>query len=227
MKSIRWYSAQLPTSIRSLAAKMKAMPFTKESYDGFVIDRVRDKTLEARYIEKYSYQEKIVDPFGGEQAFERTVYRQIEFTLCSEFPQIEIIDSPRSVRPLINKLAAMSGFSMAISPVSADVLKWASLIGKNTGVKVVVDSLQLAGLELEEGVIAKALIKGDKDVRDAVRLITKNKPYALEKIHLKMSLGNKLVPIFIAHNGTAKYPEDYDTELLPVLRKSLPVDELS
>ena len=53
MNRVRWLNAQWPSSMRTIGNKLKAMPFSEDSMDGFAIERVRDDFIEGRYIEKY------------------------------------------------------------------------------------------------------------------------------------------------------------------------------
>ncbi len=52
---------------------------------------------------------------------------------------------------------------------------------KITGQKIVVDSLQVSGVALGEGITGKILLKGDRDVREAIDNIVGGKKYNLER----------------------------------------------
>lgn len=221
MKRVRWLGAQWPVSMRILAAKMKTQLFTPESFDGFVIERVRENSIEALYIEKLIYQETITDPFGKEEVFDRVVYRNIEFTLFSEFPNIELRDAHRSTREFVNKLLELCNFSVAIEPVTVDLLDWVEAFQKNINQKTMIDSLQVSGLELEVGVSAKILLKGDRDVREALQHLSAKRKFVLEKVQVKIPVGQQVIPIHMSNFGTAKIPDDHLNDFLHVLRMSL------
>lgn len=221
MKRVRWLGAQWPVSMRTLAAKMKTQLFTPESLDGFVIERVREDSIEAHYIEKLSYQETITDPFGKEEVFDRVAYRNIEFTLFSEFPNIELRDAHRSTREFLNRLLELCNFSVAIEPVTLDLLDWVEAFQKNISQKTMIDALQVSGLELEAGVSAKILLKGNKDVREALQHLSAKRKFVLEKVQVKIPIGQQIIPIHMSNSGTAKIPEDHLNDFLHVLRESL------
>lgn len=221
MKRVRWLGAKWPISMRILAAKMKTQLFTPESFDGFVIERVREDSIEAQYIEKVSYQETVTDPFGKEEVFDKVAYRNIQFTLFSEFPNIELRDAHRSTREFLNKLLELCNFSVAIEPVTLDLLDWVEAFQQNISQKITIDSLQVSGLELEAGVSAKILLKGNKDVREALQHLTDKKKFILEKVQVKIPVGQQIIPIHMSSSGTAKIPEDYLNDFLHVLRASL------
>ena len=223
MKRVRWLSAQWPISMRSLAEKMKKQIFTPGSFDGFVIERVRDDSLEACYIEKLSYQETITDPFGKEDVFDRVTYRKIEFTLFSDFPQIELRDAHRNTREFLSKILDLCDFSVAIEPTTINLLDWVDVFQNKISHKVVIDSLQISGLELEPGVSAKMLLKGNKDVREALQHLSDNKKFVLEKVQVKMMAKDKTISIHMSDSGIAKIPDEHFNDLLQVIRESLSV----
>lgn len=222
MKRVRWLNARWPSSMRTIGNKLKAMPFTEESMDGFAVERVRDDFIEGRFIEKFIYQEVIADPFGKEEVIERTGYRSTDFTLFSLFPYIELRNGQRSIKEFVNGLLQACNFNLVVSPITANLLDWVTSFQNSLGQKIMVDSLQVSGVELEEGITGKILLKGNKDVREAIDNIVEGKRYILEKVQVKLNVSGKNISIHLANNGTAKTPPDYTSDLLPLLRQSLP-----
>jgi len=223
MKRVRWLSATWPVPMRVLGSRMKDFTFTPDSFDGFVIERIRDNSIEASFIEKVAYSEVTTDPFGKEDVFERVIYRSVSFSLFSEFPHIEIKDSQRSTKEFISKLLELCNFSLTVSPISANLFDWVECLEMNLEQTIFVDSLQLSGLVLEEGISAKILLKGNKDVREAVTHFAPNNNFNLEKFQVKVKMDQKSIPIHLSSTGAATIPPDYFEELLPVIRASLPL----
>ena len=222
MKRVRWLSAKWPVSMRTLGARMKTQIFTPESFDGFVIERIRDSSIEAHFIEKMTFQETTTDPFGKVEIIDRIAYRDIEFTLFSDFPNIELRNSQRSTKEFVSKLLELCNFSLTLNPVSVNLLEWVQAIQRQTQQKLLVDSLQISGLELEEGVSAKVLLKGDKDVREAMQHLSIRKKFTLEKMQVKIPMGSQTVPVHLANTGSVKIPVDHFNDLVPILRSTLP-----
>lgn len=222
MKRIRWLSAEWPISLEIMAARIKKHAFTSESSDGFIVERTRDTFIEARYIEKLSYQESVKDPFGNEEHYDRIIYRQIAFNLLSKYPNIELIDAPRSTNAYISKLLELSDFSLSINALQVNLLDWIDRFQSHIKNNVVIDLLQIAGIELEHGVIARILIQGDKDVRNALNRFISNKKYILEKVQFKIPDGRRTLSMHLANNGCAKIPDEVFEDYLPMLRISLP-----
>lgn len=223
MKRVRWLSAEWSTSMRSIGANMKSMPFTEDSIDGFAIERIREDFVAGRFIEKYAYEEINSDPFGRDEVVERVGYRSTEFVLYNQFPHVEIHDGQRSIKDFVNRLLETCNFNLIISPVAVNLLDWISAFQKKTDQKLTVDSLQVSSVKLEEGIIAKILLKGDRDVREAIDRVVKDKKYVLEKLQAKIILNGVRVTVHLANNGCVKVPIDHATELLPLLRATIPV----
>lgn len=223
MKRIRWLYAQWPTSMRTIGNKMKSMPFTEDSIDGFAIERIREEFIAGRFIEKYAYEEINSDPFGIDQVVERTGYRSTEFILYRQFPHIEILDGQRSIKDFVNRLLETCNFNLAIAPVAVNLLDWIAAFQIQTDQKLTVDSLQVSSVELEKGIVAKILLKGDRDVREAIDRVVKDKKYVLEKLQVKMYLSGTRVTVHLANNGCVKVPIDHVAELLPLLRATIPL----
>lgn len=221
MRRVRWLKAQWPVTIRTLAAKMKTQLFTPDSFDGFVIERVRDDFIEAHYIEKLNYKETVTDPFGNEESFDRITYRRIDFTFFSEFPHIELRDAHRSTREFLSKVLELCNFSVAVEPITVDLLLWVETLQKQLGKKVIVDSLQVAGLELEPEISAKILLKGGKDVRDALKQLSGRRKSTLEKIQVKIPVGQFVFPIHMSNSGIARIPEEHLNDYIQIVRQSL------
>lgn len=222
MRRVKWFGAEWPVSIRSLASRMKAHPFTEERSNGFLIDRVRDSFINGRYVEKITFEEILTTPFGQENRFERTEYRQVEFNLFSIFPNVELWDAPRSTQGFVSRLLEMNNFNMTLNPLHVDVLDWAKAIQGRIKSKLLIDEIQIAGLELEPGVSAKISLRSEKDVREALARLTKGKSFELERVHATIRREDLISTILLTSSASAKLDEGQEESILEALRVSLP-----
>lgn len=222
MKRIRWLSAEWSAPLRILASRMKADAFTQDSYDGFLVERVRDTYIEARYIERLAYQETLTDPFGNEEFFDRVTYRQVAFNLFADFPNIELWDAPRNIQAFVSRLLELSDFSLSVDHLQVNLLDWVEAFRREVQKDVIIDSVQIGGLEIQDGINAKVLVRGNKDVRKALEHFTLGKRYTLEKLQLKALFFKRMVSVHLVNNGSAKIPDEVTDDLLPLLRISLP-----
>ncbi|AXL78686.1 TPA: hypothetical protein ACGJ7L_004465 [Pseudomonas aeruginosa] len=222
MKRFRWFKVEWPSSIRTLAKRIAKRPFNEESGHGFFVDRVRDDFLEARYVEKIEYTDIVTDPFGNELKFDRVEFRHTIFRASSFAPGLELIDPPRSVQALMNRLSEAVDFEVAITPVSLDVLKWATLFQESGSVSAEIDSLQIGALEIEKGIVAKVLVKGDRDVRAACDVLTHDRKFSIEKVQLRLSNPYRKTTVVLSGTGAAVFSSDtLAEELLSPLRIAL------
>lgn len=221
MKRFRWFQVEWPTSIRTLAKRIKLRTFDGELGHGFFIDRVRDDFLEARYVERVEYTDVVVDPFGKELTFERVEFRQTLFRASSSAPGLELIDPPRNVQALMNRLSETVDFEVAITPAIVDVLAWAAVLQNVGGVSSVVDSLQIGSLEIEPGIVAKVVIKGDRDVRAACTALTNDRKFAVEKIQLRLASPHRGTVVLSTSGSAALSSEDSVEQLIQPLRMAL------
>jgi hypothetical protein len=222
MKRVRWFGADWRSSFRTLATKMLANPFNASSLDGFIVDRVRENTISGRYVEKMSFQERTVDPFGEEHVADRTLYRQLEFSLARTFPNVEFLDAPRGTGGYVSRLLEFSDFTISVWPMAVDPLRWAEIFQAAIKKKMTVVSLQVSELEIESGIAAKVIISGDRDVRNAIKLVTRSKGYQLDKVQLVVFEGSTAVPIQLTSSAAVRIDETFLNDFLPALRSSLP-----
>lgn len=205
-----------------LAKRLKSRAFGNEQSEGFVLDRVRDDYLEATFVEKVEYDDRVIDPFGVESNFHRVEYRKCEFKASLAGPGLELVDAPRSVQAMISRLAEATEFSLAISPLSVNVLAWAAGVQRCLNVVGVVDSVQVGAVELSRGVQAKAIIKGPSDVLDAANRLVEGKKHIIEKVQLRFA-APKRATVLLTNVGVARFEHDPPEEFLVAVRTSLPL----
>lgn len=217
-----WFSAQWSLPIQTIAVRLKNNKFTHQNVDGFIVDRVREKSIEGRYIEKFSFQERIIDPFGDEIFFDRVSYQTVEFVLFEDFPNIEICNSPRSTNSYTSRLLEICDFDLAITDIETDLIKWVENFKAITSEKITVDCIQINDIEIDFGIKAKILVKGDKDVMNALNTFTLGKRYKIEKIQLRLPFRDKVISINLSKNASVKIPDIALDDIMPLIRRSIP-----
>lgn len=199
---------------------MRAKAYTDQNNDGFLLDRTREEKIEGRYIEKYNYTETIRDPFGQELRFERTAYRQVEFTLHREYPQLEIRNAPRATNAFMSRLGELTDFTIGTSPINANVLDWAHQLQTYSGQQLIIERVQLDDLPITEHIIATMMLASDRDIRPVLQNIINGRGHHVAYIRVKLRSDTGEATLQLAHNGTAKL-DDGAEHLLPALRKAL------
>lgn len=221
MTRIRYLSASWPNSVRNLATKLKSSLFSLDSDAGFIIDRARDGFVDARHIERYSFTDRQIDPFGQEFTTERVAFTETKFSVYASEPLLEVVDSPRGLQTFINKLAEVNDFNVGISPIGVDVLEWSARIEAELNYEMIIDSIQISDLEVEQGTSAKVIIKGERDVRSALKKIANGKKYTVEKAKIRYQ-GYNAGSIFFANTASLKFSLDTSPpDFLAKARKAL------
>lgn len=222
MNRVKWLDAKWPFNMRKLGSRLKEMSFSDETPDGFVIERIRDDFIEGRFIEKCNLREVVIDPFGREGVQERIAYHTTNFTLFSQYPFIEVRNSQRSIKEFLGRLLEACNFALVVRPITVELLDWVDNFQKLVDHHILVDSIQVSGVKLDEGISGKILLKGEKDVRFAIIDILKDKKYSIDKLQLRINLHGRNVVIHLGSNGSIKIHSDLTIEFSSLLRASLP-----
>ncbi|WP_143148459.1 hypothetical protein [Nitrosospira sp. Nsp11] len=203
-----------------LAKRLKTKAFQSELTDGFVLDRVRDEFVEARFVERIEYDDTVTDPFGAEVVFHRVEYRQCEFRATKDGPGLELLDAPRSIQTMVSRLLEISDFSLAINPVSVDVLAWAVAVQKHLSTPGMVDSLQISDLSLNLGITVNAVVKGSSDVLEATTILIGGRKHTIEKLQLTLP-GAKQSRMILTNAAGVKLHKGAPDQVLDAIRLAL------
>jgi hypothetical protein len=200
---------------------MRQSAFTDTSKDGFLLDRTREDRIEGRYIEKLTYQETFSDPFGQEMKFDRVSYRQVQFTIYRDFPQLELRDAPRSLQAFIAKLLAITDFAMTAAPLTVEVMAWAAALRDLLDAEISIETVQLSEIAVAPDTVGTLLLKGKRDVRKAMKELVAGRAHIVDKAGVSWTNERETVKVNLSSAGAAKV-DRLDDDLLAVLRKSFP-----
>lgn len=217
----RWFAAKWPSTMRTLARRLKDMSFSEPLSVGFVVDRVRDEFIEARYIERLEFDEEVVDPFGKEQTYHRIEYKQTRFRAAVEGPGLELIDPSRSSQAFFGRLAEACEFSLAVAALDIDVVAWSKSLQRNLRSSGTVDFLQIGALELDIGVVGKVVLRGNADVLATGTRLVAGRKHSVERLQIRLG-AQHTTPVLLTSSAAVKLDREPSDELLAALRTSLP-----
>lgn len=221
MTRIRWMHFDCRSSALSISKAISAAAFTPSSSHGFLVDRVREDYFEARYIEKVEYLETILDPFDNEISQKRVEYRKVSFRMSDGYPNLELYNLPRGSNGLLNKLTEMTQFLYPVNSIDVDTMLWLGTLQEVLDMNLLVDSLEVGSIMLGEGVVAKATISGDRDVRASTAAFTQNRKHEIEKLQFKLPRPLR-GSIALSSSGSARITSmGQDSKLVSALRRSL------
>lgn len=221
MTRMRWLSAKWPLTIRKIAAKMKVVQFTQDGLDGFVVERVRESSIEGQYFEKVNYEQTIIDPFGGEVIVSRIEYKRTRFRLLATFPQIEVWDAPRSIQAFATRLAELNDFSVAIAPIDVDVGKWIEAFRRQCSHDITLQAIQAGQVLFEGGVTGTLLLKGDDAIHETLQRVVGKRSHRIERAFVRLEQENGHVSIQFSRDGSARLSGKMVEEFFEVLRTTL------
>lgn len=203
MKRLSWLSVANAGTAKDFQQYFKKAQYSGEALDGFVVSRIRENSIDAKFVERLESVETVVDPFGNELKYSRVDFRQTEFRLLLSEQYLELHDAPRGSSSFISRLGEVTGFRIAIGRIEANVMAWAKSFERLANAKCVIDSIQVAGLELADGVSAKIVLKGEKDVRPALRELVGKRHVSIEKVQLHLT-DSPGASIILTRTGAAK-----------------------
>jgi len=221
MNRLRWLEMDLPFSLRTLANRLKSFPFTSETIEGFLVDRVRDTHIEARHVEKVFITDTIADPLGDQQVYQRTEYRQTTFRVATGYPELELTDSPRGIQAFTSRMAEICDFKVSIAGLEIDVLLWAEKLMKIFPEQFAMIGAQASGIALEEGVTARIVLAGTVDVRQALTRMTRGQHEGTDKVQLRFGRAGSSTKVVLGSDGTSKILTETTEDLKNALRQSL------
>lgn len=220
MNRRRWLRVQWPFDMRTLAERLRSLPFTATAQSGFIIDRFRPESLEARFVERQEISQVVESPLGEIVTYERTEFREIGFVSQYEASSLEIIDPPRSITVFLSRLSEACEFKVAIGAISVDVVDWCERVSFMLGQKSEIVMCQLRDVRLTERITASAVLKGNSDVREATQLLVNGAPYINEKIKIKFN-EPPLCSLILTRQGAAALDKIATDSMLEALRNSL------
>lgn len=227
MSKVKWLSADLDVSARQLARLLQQAQFTKDSEEGFVVDRARRNSIEARYVQRVNVTEVIVDPFGNEAEFSSVKYSEQHFFIADDLPCIELRQGVRHLHACLALLSQTTDFRIAVTPVKVDVNHWLEVFAASTSMPFTVDAFQVGSIAFSDGASARALVKaGRGDAQTALKSLTSARPYVIEKVRVKHQRVDHRGTVVLASSGTASttgFSIEEDTHVLEALRNSLSV----
>lgn len=220
MTRYAWYKANWPYSMRELATRLQAEPFTSSTDEGFFVERVRENALSAIFYRKIVTTQERQDPFGKTTIAEDILYQEVKF-LASKGPLgLTLTNPPRGIQRFVAKMLQVCEFNLTVGGVSADVLLWADFLQQTLEVEGYIDTMQLGEVALDGGAVARVVVRGLKDVREpSLRLIPQS--HTVEKVQLRLRGQFSGSSIVLGRGGVAKVSSRETQQLGDAIDRSL------
>lgn len=187
--------------------------FNQASSWGFKYHKKRNGYIHADYIEKQLIKERIVDPFGVETEYERTVYNKIEFILRIDTPNILIFAPPRTHRRAINQLAQFTDYSIAILNKQADLYKWVDAISE-IGYQGELVKINIDPIKFSENTLGKITLTGDKELKSTCQKLIDDASFSLKNVRVRFNHKTGLPDVDLFSNGKVCFNKSVDMSVI-------------
>jgi len=215
----RWYRATWPFALETLAKRLRAAEFSYSSGEGYIVDRWRKDTLEARYVQKLEVEEELVDPFGERILNRRTAFYETRFAV-TQGGLLEVIDPGRGTQRFVSSLLEVTDFSLVIEPLRIDLDEWTRRLSDHLDAPHFVSLVQIAKVPLGPGISGKFVFEGPEDVRRVASEFMGRLKGEQQKLQVVVG-GEQAAIITLSANASARVSRDNDT-LAAAVRKSVP-----
>lgn len=206
------YNQQVHSKIESEILRNE---FNEGSTWGFRVLTRRQHYLQAVYIEKKTFIEKIIDPFGNTSEFERVAYNQMDFQLSITPPQILIFQPPRNYRKLINQLAQCVDYTIAIENRNVKLFDWVKML-INQGIEGVITKADIDPIIYDKFTTGKLNLSGNNSLREKIVQLLSGTTYIIKNLKIVFSdkLNHPDVELF--SNGKVSFSHPVDTDCFKI-----------
>lgn len=186
---LKWFRGEriARESIEHATKQMLRWKYSDETGWGFLLNETRPEYVVGRFIERVVLKDEITDPFGKEIHNERVIFQETEFLLHHEHPHLEIRNAPRSITAFLNQLGRAFDFSIALTPLELDVMRFLSVLEKRA-TDITVSRIVISEMTLAVGVEAKCILTGERDVRRHVRALTASRDFHVSSIGVRFAV---------------------------------------
>jgi hypothetical protein len=221
MRRYHWLKVDLNPSLLSILRRgMLRLEYGSSRESGFRLERASNELIVGRYIERFETTEAVDDPLGGTVSFTRVGFDVVRFQVSGEFPQLQLVDPPRSNRSFLSRLAQMCGFSVAISAPDVSLSKWIASVQQRVD-GLLVTRVMCSGIDLSERASASIAVEGTEDVRTHLGALLGNRRGTLDRVRMQLKCGEMISTCEVRRSGVAQIEDEDSEKLLPIIRASL------
>lgn len=184
---IRWYGLGLENVVlRRVAEAMSKSQYTKRRPVGFHLSEVRRDHIVGTFIERLEWEDTVDDPANGALTIRRIEVRKVGFRLESGgVPEVELTDSPRSLKGFVDQFSECLGERVIFSPLLTSPTEWLRELEKIAGTGTVI-AIAGSGITLSAATSASLHLEGTEDVRRHLSKLTQGRQLRVERIALRL-----------------------------------------
>lgn len=203
-----------------LRDRMQANAYTRQNGIGFRLTTVRDTEIEGVFSEKLQYSQSVFDPYGDEVIIKRVEFKDVRFRISPIFPQLELLDPPRSLKLFLSKIAEYLEFKVVIEQIEVDPLDWIDAVDEEKSLAVT--SILLSNVTISNEVLGVIRLTGSSDVRSHVRKIVGSRRYAISQAVCASKYKPSGFEVEVFSTAKLRILNGTSESILPHFRRSLP-----
>jgi hypothetical protein len=217
---LKWFLGEriTPDSLKLAAKQMLEWKYSEQGGWGFLLNEIRPRSIDGRFIERLVLKEEVVDPVGMVRQYERIIFQETSFLLRHEPPHLELRNAPRSVTTFLNQLGRAFDFAVAITPVQLNVMRFLSSL-ENRANGLTVSRITICDMAVAVGVEAKCVLVGEHDVRRHVRAFTAKRKFQVSSIAATFVVNGIEMVGEINADGRVVISNNLSTELRTLFRE--------
>lgn len=174
--------------------------FSPDSTWGFRLHSRRQDYLRAVYIEKHTFVERTTDPFGNSTELERVTYNQIDFQVSVKPPHLLIFKPPINYRKLINQLAQLADYTIAIENKNVNLLRWLELL-ENKNLKGTVIKANIHPINYDNYTTGKLSLASSVDLREKIDKLLSGNSFTIKNLKIVFKNSESIPDVELYRNG--------------------------
>lgn len=190
---------------------------------GFVDLESDGDSIRGTFVERFESDQEVVHPLGQILRFKRVDFSRITFSLAVAQPRLEIIDSPRSIEPLLTELSQTCN-QLVFSKIDLDVNALVRFVKRKTRSCTMI-SATLRDVPLSAGVIASVEVRGSSEIQRHLEMAAFGTRPVLERALLIGTIDNDAFRFQISADArihvVAREPEALCDIIREFIRESL------
>ncbi|MBN3197520.1 hypothetical protein H5A20_02220 [Pectobacterium brasiliense] len=206
----KWFSASVHNTYRELREKLIGHQFDEELGWGFQIIKYSPNRFQARYSEKISVNEIIIDPYGVENVIEYYKYINFNFWLISDKigEHILVIENPpRTIKTFIENFVKCINSDFYVSIKNIIIESFVDSFKEDFD-EVSFKKAKLKGLSFSKYTSGNLEIESSKDALLDIKSFFLNSSYRVDKAKIIISKGSFSHCVEITSGGTIIFDEE-------------------
>lgn len=187
--------------------------FSQDTLWGFRVQTRRKGCLQAIYIEKQTFIEELIDPFGNTTVSERISYSQIKFQISSSPPHLLIFQPPRNYRKLINQLAQYTDYSIAIENKTVRLFDWVDILVKRH-LENIVTRANIYPINYDKVTTGKLTLSSNIDLKGKITQTLSNTSYNIKSLKLKFK--DKIPDVELYNDGKLIFSRPVESNIFEI-----------